>query len=79
LIVSSVAVSGKLDTTNHFDSIGFDINNTLFIEISLVMIKFHRIYNNKTSYKWKKIAGKKNLFEMLCVKIITIFLVVEEK
>jgi hypothetical protein len=55
LIVSSVAVSGKLAIANHLDSVGFVDNDTLLVAVSLGMAKIHSIYSNENIYKLKKV------------------------
>lgn len=55
LIVSSVAVSGRLAIANHLDSVGFVDNDTLLVVVSLGMANIHSIYSNEVIYKLKNV------------------------
>jgi hypothetical protein len=55
LIVSSVAVSGKLAIAKHLDSAALVDNDTLLVAVSLGMAKIHSIYSNENIYKLKKV------------------------
>ena len=55
LIVSSVAVSGRLAIANHLDSVDLVDNDTLLVEVSLGMTKIHSIDNNESMYKLKSV------------------------
>ncbi len=88
MIVSSVAVSGKLAIANHLDSVGFVDNDTLLVAVSLGMAKIHSIYSNENIYKLKNVnhiqthtiicqTRNKKYFEIFQVRTMAIFFAVD--